>query len=268
MNNNGNPISIERNVTLATERILKKCEKLPTAEKKIAYLKKIISDCDRIINLAEKLDGKYLDVNLLKKTEQNIDENLILFLEELCKPTLSLPNGQAGLPTGGQEKIPLVLRQPRKYYKVSLTDGDKVCDIQIAFGGMKSFKESIKDQITVIETVEKNEEMTAINNIDTIKIKISFADIVRNFESMYEADWISTKTPIRKIAQIFFSEIPNQIKFVNNYYSTKEQLNKNTSSSSESEKAAKFIMLFAKKSLNNKRKELDEIINFLIKLRK
>ena len=155
MNISGNPTSIEGNVTLAIEKILKKCEKFPTAEEKITYLKKIISDSDRIINLAKKLDGKYLDINFLKKTEQNIDENLILFLEELCKPP-------SNLPTGGQEKFPMVLRQPRARYTFSLTDGDKVCDIQIAFGGMKSFKESIKEQTTDIGAVGKNAGDTII----------------------------------------------------------------------------------------------------------
>ena len=189
MNNNGNPIIIERNVTLATEKILKQSEKLPTTEEKIAYLKKIINDCDRIINLAKKLDGKNLDVNLLKKTEQNIDENLILFLEGLCKPTLSLPNGQAGMLTREHEKTPLVLRQPRKYYKVSLTDGDKVCDIQIAFGGVQSFKESIRDQITVIEAEGKNEEMTAVNaERELIWWKGTEPQMIYFFELLFDAN--------------------------------------------------------------------------------
>ncbi len=268
MNNKGNQSSSAKNVALTNERILNECEKLGTKEEKITYLKKVISDCQRIINFAETLGGKVLDVDLLKKAEQNIDKNLIMLLEGLCKPPAGLAADPPVDKVGRQEKPPLLVKQPRKYYIVSPVDGGRVCDIESAIEAMKVYKESIKDQIAVIEAVDKNKEMPAVNARERIKIKTSFADIVRNFESMFEADWISSKTPIRKIAEIFFSEIPDQIKFVNSYYSTKEQINKSTSSSSDSEKVAKFIMLLAGKSLTKKKKELDEIINFLIELRK
>ena len=82
-----------------------------------------------------------------------------------------------------------------------------------------------------------------------------------------KGEQLSTKTTIRKIAEIFFHEIPDQIKFTNNYYSTRSQINKNESSSSNSKKIVKFMMILAEKSLRNKRTELDQLINFLLKLR-
>ena len=68
MNNKGNISSLAKNVSLTNERILNECETLGTKEEKITYLKKVISDCQRIINFAETLDGKVLDVDLLKRT--------------------------------------------------------------------------------------------------------------------------------------------------------------------------------------------------------
>lgn len=260
MNINGNPTSIERNVTLATKKILKECEKIPTAGEKITYLKKIIRDSERITNLAKKINGKYLDINFLKKTEQNIDENLILLLEELCKLPFSLS-------TGGQDKIPMVLRQPRKYYKVSLTDGDKVCDIQIAFGGIKSLTERIEDQITVIEAAGNNEEMKAINPGDTIKIETGISVIVRIFESMKGARIIWNETPIKDIAGIFFSDAVSKIKFEKNYNSAKSRIEKEESATNN-EKLLGFILLLIEKSFKGKEKELEKIIKQTEELQK
>jgi|GEM_PF-4290763 len=167
MNNNGNATSIKRDIAITVEKILNQCEKVGTKEEKITYLKKIMNDCQRIINLAETIDGKVLDVDFLLKVEQDIDEYLIMFLDGLCKQPLSLPARESPLTltettTGGQEKIPLVVRQPRKYYDVSITVGGRVCDIQSAFDGMKSFMESIKEQTTDIGAVGKNAGDTII----------------------------------------------------------------------------------------------------------
>ena len=195
MNNSENKINTEQNVTLILEKIHNKCEKLETKEAKVIYLKKVMNDCQRIINEAEKIDGKYLDINYLLTAEQDIDEYLIMFLEGLCESTASLPDGQsrlsAGLPIDkleGKRKTPLVVKQPRARYTFSLTDGDKICDVQIAFGGMKSFKESIKNNITVIEGEENNEEMKAMTPGDTIKIETGISVIVRILECMKDME--------------------------------------------------------------------------------
>jgi len=262
MNYKGNLSSIERKVTFATERIFKKCDKLPTAQK-ILYLKKIIGDCDRIITLTEKLDDKCLDVSLLKKTEQNIDENLILFLEGLCKPLSNLSADKAGK----QEKMPLVLRQPRARYTFSLTDGDKVCDIQIAFGGMKSFKESIKDKITVIEDVGKKEEMAGMNEIDRISLKTSMADIVRIFEAMKEAGIISLKTEVKQIAELFFGEVADKNSFEKKYNATKCRIKKEESASKSAE-LFQFIITVINKSYKGKGAEIERIIKYLETMQK
>lgn len=272
MNNNKNPISFERDISLATEKVLKKSEKLPTTEEKITYLKKIISDCDRIINIAKKLDGEYLDVTFLKKEEQNIDEDVILFLEGFCKPISSLTTSQRPLTskeskTEWHEKAPLVLRQPRQYYKVSLTDGDKVCEVQIVFGGVQSFKESIKDQITVIEAVGQNEEMTAINNIDTIKIETGISVIVRIFECMKGTRIIWSETPIKDIAGIFFNDVVSKIKFEKNYNAAKNRIEKEESSTNNT-KLLDFILLLIEKSFKGKEKELEIIIKHTEELQK
>ena len=260
MNNNGNPTSIERNITITIEKILKQCEKLETKEEKITYIKKVINDCQRIINLAEAIDGKVLDVDFVKKTEQNIDKNLIMFLEGLCTPPASLPAVKQG-------KVPLVVKQPRKYYIVSPTDGGRVCDIQSAIYDMKKVMECLEDKKIVIEAVDKIEETKAMNSGDIIKIETGISVIVRIFECMKGVKIIWSETPIKDIAGIFFSDVVSKIKFEKNYNSAKSRIEKEESSTNN-EKLLGFILLLIEKSFKGKEKELEIIIKHTEELQK
>ncbi len=253
MNNNGNPSSIARNITTTIEEILNHYEKLGTKEEKISYLKKVINDCKRIINLAETIDGKVLDVDLLKKTEQNIDDNLIMFLEALCKP----PQG----------KVPLVVKQPRKYYIVSPTDGGRVCDIQSAIYDMKKVMECLEDKKIVVEAVDKIEETASANTGDTIKIETGISVIVRIFECMKEVRIIWSETPIKDIIGIFFSDALSKIKYEKNYNAAKNRIEKEESSTSNT-KLLNFILLLIEKSFKGKEKELEIIIRRTEELQK
>lgn len=263
MNINGDPNSTERNITIIKGKILNKCKKLGTKEEKITYLKKVISDCNRIINLAEKIDGKYLDVNFLLNEEKDIDEYLIMYLDGLCKLPASPPPEK----TGRKDKIPWVVKQPKKYYQVYLTDGGRVCDIQIAFGGMKSFKEGIKDQITVIEAEGKNEEMPAINAEDRIKIETGKLVIVRIFECMKKAGIIWSETPTKDIAELFFSDVQSKLKFVNYYNQTKNRIEKEESATNN-KKLLDFTLLLIEKNFKGKEKELEIILRHIEGLQK
>lgn len=260
---NGNPISTERSVTIIKEKILNKCEKLPEVEERLAYLKKVIGDCQRIINLAEKTDGKYLDINFLLKEEPDIDEYLIMFLDGLCEPAAVRSTDKAGK----KGKIPWVVKQPRKYYKVSLADGGRVCDIQIAFGGIKSFKEDIKNQLTVIEAVEKNAGDSLIPKEERIKTKSSFSDIVRIFEGMKATGIISIKTPVKEFAELFFSDISDKLYFERKYNSTKNRIEKEKSSSNSKE-LLYFILYLIEKAYKGKEEELEKIIKYAEEMQK
>ena len=260
MNNNGNPTSIARNITTTIEEILYHCEKLKTKEEKISYLKKVINDCQRIINLAETIDGKVLDLDLLKKAEQNIDENLIMFLEGLCKPPVSKPAGKQG-------KVPMVVKQPRKYYIVSPTDGGRVCDIQSAIYDMKKVMECLEDKKMVVEAVDKIEETAAVNTGDIIKIETGISVIVRIFECMKEVRIIWSETPIKDIIGIFFSDALSKIKYEKNYNAAKNRIEKEESSTSNT-KLLNFILLLIEKSFKGKEKELEIIIRRTEELQK
>ena len=145
---------------------------------------------------------------------------------------------------------------------------------------IKSYLEGIRFIEGVIEKETSNKEGTKTvkeegkdeklsNNMSRCKIKIlSYkADIVRIFEAMFEADIISSKTTIKQIAEIFFNEIPEQIKFVNKYYSTRDQIKKKDSSSN-SDRMLKFVMILIEKNFKKKEKELEKLIYFLIRLKK
>ena len=143
--------SITGNLALIKSIIFSKCEKLETKAKRNEYLKKIINDCKRIIKLAKAFDEGYLDVNVLLKKEKNVDEYLIMFLDRLCVT----PMKRATNNTDRRKMRTNLVKQPRKYYLVSPTDGGRVCDIQSAIDGMKNIKENLEDHIAVIEAVDK-----------------------------------------------------------------------------------------------------------------
>ncbi len=253
MNDNGNPTNIARKATLTIEKILNKCEKLKTNDEKIIYLKKVIGDCKRIINLAEKLDGKYLDENFVKKLEQNIDENLIWFL-----------GGGSELHKEATNKL---VREEQKYYLVLKAGSNIVRDIQNVIEGMRNIEEVLEDEAAVIKTTESKEEKATLSTVDRIKVKSGMSDIVRIFEAMKEEEVISSKTPVKEIAELFFSEPADKYLFEKKYNSIKSRL-KIDGSSSNSEELVMFVITLCRKSFHDKEYALEKIIKSLEELQK
>ncbi|MEJ2616870.1 MAG: hypothetical protein P8Z35_18090 [Ignavibacteriaceae bacterium] len=118
-----------------------------------------------------------------------------------------------------------------------------------------------------VQYEEKAEGQKDVISCSKILILTKKADIVRIFDAMYETDMISTQSTIKQIAELFFNEVKAKSDFVNTYNSTKDQMEKNESSTN-SKKILRFIMVLAEKSFRHKRKELDQLIKFLTTLRK
>jgi|YelNatPaOPRAMG01_1025707.scaffolds.fasta_scaffold68679_2 hypothetical protein len=253
MNNNENPNSISRSIIITIEKILDRCEKLETKEEKIRYLKKVITDCQRIINLAETIDGKFLDITFVKKTEQNIDENLIWFLEK---------GGELN-----QGETSNFVREEKRYYLVSRAGSNIVRDIQCVIEGMSNIKEVLEDDVAVIETTESKEEKATLGTGNRIKAISGMTDIVRIFESMKDGGIIWSNTPVKDIAEIFFREPADKFLFEKRYNSIKSQLKKD-GSSSNSEALVKFVIDLCKKSFHDKEYALEEIIKSLEEIQK
>ncbi len=265
MNYNGNPnrndpnsgrhtkSNLERKVTLTVEKILNKCEKLKTKDEKIIYLKKVISDCKHVIKLAEELDGKYLDENLINKIEKDIDENLIWFL------------GIGGeLHQGKYNKL---VREERRYYLVSRAGSNVVRDIQNLIEGLRNIEGVLEDDVAVIETTESKEEKATLGTGDRIKVKSGMTDVVRIFEAMKEEGVISSKTTVKDIAELFFSEPADKYLFEKKYNSIKNRLKKD-GSSSNSEELIMFVLTLCRKSFYDKEYALEKIIKSLDELQK
>ena len=268
MNYNENISSKAKSEALTLEKILNKSDKLETKEEKLIYLKKVINDCQRIIEIAEKIEGKYLDLNYLLKSEQNIDEYLIMFLEGLCEPLAKLPNEDLSIDKASKHgKVPWVVRQPRARYTFSLTDGDKVCDIQIAFGGVKSFKERIKDKIEIIEGGENNSGGTFKQKDERMKIKSRFSDVVRIFESMKESGIVSNKTTVKQFGELFFSNMADILIFERKYNSTKNRIEKENSTTN-SEELLNFTLYLIENGFKEKDEALEKIIKHVERLQK
>ena len=253
MNNKGNQSGIARNVTITIEKILNKSKKLSTKDEKIVYLKKVISDCQKIINLAEKFtDGNY-DGIFLNEAGQDIDENLIWFLD-----------------VGGelhQGETSNLVREEKRYYLVSRAGNNIVRDIKCVLEGMSNIKKVLEDDIAVIETTEGKEEKATLGTGNRIKAISGMTDIVRIFESMKDGDVIWSNTPVKDIAEIFFREPADKFLFEKRYNSIKFQLKKD-GSSSNSEALVKFVIDLCKKSFHDKEYALEEIIKSLEEMQK
>ena len=263
MKDKGTSDGIIRNVALIKAIIFSKCEKLESTTKRNSYLKKVINDCKRIISLAKTFDDGYLDVNVIVKREKNIDEYLIMFLDKLCV----LPMKPANYKSERQFKKPYLVRQPRKYYLVSPTDGGRVCDIQSAIEGMKNIKESLEDHIAVIEAVDKKAGNPSVPEIERIMIKSGLSDVVRIFEAMKEAGIISLKTEVKQFAELFFSEVTDKSSFERKYNATKSRMKKEESSSNSKE-LFEFVTGLISTSYKGKGAEIERIIKRLEEMQK
>ena len=156
-------------------------------------------------------------------------------------------------------------------------DGNDENEIKRGIKKLRRIQNELKDDAEKSEIIEKPEEGKDIGEKERGKLDLvnkykiiilaSMADMVRLFESLFEAAMISPTTTIMQIAEMFFSELPEQIKFTNKYYSTKNRIKKDESSSN-GENVVLFMERFAEKSLKNKGEELDHLINFLLELRK
>ena len=218
---------IYRNVLALKKNIMNDCESLEDLSERAAYLRKVINDCERIIDLAEVIDDEDLDGSFVKNAVQDVDENLILFL-----------NGESEKPQG---RVELMVKDSSKYYVVTKAGSRSAVDLKSAIDGLKSAKEILENEFTVIEAVGLSESGGDAKNIERMKVKSSLTDVVRIFEAMKESEIISNKTPVKEFAAMFFHEPTEKYLFERNYNATKSRL-KNDGSSSNSDELVEFII--------------------------
>ncbi len=238
---------------LAKERILEKCGKLGTTDEKIIYLSKVISDGNRIINLVEKLGENNFDENSLKKLGQDIDENLIWFLD----------NG-GELQHRANYKV---VREEKKYYLVTRAGSNIVREMKNIIDGLENMRYKFEEEVAIIETVDSKEEKAALGTGNRIKAKSGITDIVRIFEAMKEEEVIWSNTPVKDIAELFFIESADKYLFEKRYNSIKSRLKKEESSSN-SEALIRFVITLCRKSFNDKEYALEKIIRSLEEIQK
>ncbi|MGA9292637.1 MAG: hypothetical protein WCE54_10565 [Ignavibacteriaceae bacterium] len=171
----------------------------------------------------------------------------------------------------------LKLNEKSEFYLKSKVDSSNEDEIKNCIAGIRCIENEIieesenKEETERIQEAvpceEKAEGHTDVISSNKILILTKKADIVRIFDAMYDTDMISTQSTIKQIAELFFNEVKAKTDFVKIYNSTKDQMEKNESSTN-SKKILRFIMLLAERSFRHKRKELDQLINFLVTLRK
>ncbi len=252
-------ISIRNKFIRFYEIVITECRRIEGVKGKTAYLKKIIHDCDKIIELAELFDEADINYKCVKTSIPEIDDNFYWLLDESESVPLLKNNAS------------IVKEQTQTYLSFELDNLFKK-NPNLKIDGIKRIKMHLEfDSERVLE--KKDEGILFSSNKDyeecneRIKIKSSMTDIVRIFESLKKAEIISSKTSVKQIAGQFYTELQDKDIFEKRYNSTKSRLKKEESSSN-SEALVKFIKILCEDGFKNKERELEDIIEHMEELQK
>jgi hypothetical protein len=242
--------SLRDKFTLFYDIISKTCRNIKNNDDKIAYLKKIIRDCDKIIELTDLFDEIEFDLGSIKKEFGGIDENFYWLLnDEQAGPSL---------------KKSYLVGEPQATYMSFELDKLSKDNPNFIIDGIKKIKMHLEfDSERML--MDKNE----IDNDDIERIKIlsSMSDVVRILEAKKKAGIISTKTEVKQIAKMFHTETADSFLFEKKYNATKNRLEKEKSSSN-SQPLVYFIKILCEEAFHNKEKQIEEIIGHLEGLQK
>jgi len=251
--------NLKNKFTLFYEIISKVCHNIEKKEDKIAYLKKIIKDCDRIIELAELFDDTDINYESIKTGIPNIDDSFYWLLDGSETEPFLINNTS-------------IVREQQPSYLSFELDSLLKNNPNFKIDGIKKIKMHLEfDSERVSEKKEEgiscNEDKNYKEIIERIKIKSSMTDIVRIFESLKKAEIISSMTSVKQIAEQFYAELQDKEIFEKRYNSTKSRLKKE-GSSSNSEALVKFIKILCEEGFKNKEMELEDIIKHVEELQK
>lgn len=251
-------IRLRNKFTFFYEIVTKVCHGIEKKEDKISYLKKIIKDCDKIVELSELFDEIEINLESIKKEFVGIDENFYWLLDD----------EQAGPPL---TNICLV-NEPQATYMSFELDKMYKNNPNFKIEGIKKIKMHLEfDSEKLISNNEGSktwmEEGTIKEGFEKIKIKSRLFDVVRIFEIMKKAEIISYKTTVMQIASLFHSNDEDMRTFEKKYNAAKSKM-ANYNHASNSKELVNFIKYLSEESFRNKEIKLDEIIQHLERLQK
>jgi hypothetical protein len=243
---------IIKKFNLFYETIMNNCRLLINQGEKLTYLKKIIDDCDKIIELAEIFDDPKIDGANLRNVFSGIDDNFYWLLDEHAD---------------GPPNDSLMLKENTEYFIVAKLFNNKSNVIVDCIDGIETIKKTLKQDINKINEEENQKNISCPTDIERIKIKSSLTDVVRIFEAMKKAEIIFNKTEVKQFAQLFYSEPIEKLNFERKYNSAKSRIIKEKSSSNSKE-LVEFIKYLCEDGLIRKDSEIDEIIKHLEQIQK
>jgi len=250
--------SLKNKFTLFYDIISKACRSIKNKDDKIAYLKKITQDCDKIIEISELFDEIEINMKSIKREFGGIDENFYWLLDdEQAGPHLT--------------KICLVREPQATYMSFELEklcknnpnfkiDGIKKIRMHFEFDSEKLSSDNEESKTWMEEDIVKE-------GFEKIKIKSRLFDIVRIIEMMKKAEIISYKTTVMQIASLFHSNDEDMRTFEKKYNAAKSKM-VNYNHASNSKELVNFIKYLSEESFRNKEIKLDEIIQYLERLQK
>ncbi len=236
------PFEVINDFQILFEIIIHNCNEFEEGYKQTNYLKRIIQECQKFEEF--KL---YYDMGIIKRDSINkIMPGLIQrFLDIVEMNDLDMIS----------ETIFIYVEDQRNDYDAFLVNVLKLIK-ELSF----EYNKRIKLYCNTSDTKEKQ--------IDLYKLKIvsSLSDVVRIFESAIEALIISGDTEVKQITQMFYEERPTKVPLEMKYNADNNKIRKGCKPFNI-KKLVNFVKIFCAKSFKGQYEELEEIIEYLRKLK-
>ena len=224
--------ALER-ITYFYDLLNNNCSKYPEHKEKLKYLSKVISDCEKILELAKMMRDEELDCDEIRNN----------CLNEIDRDLLSIINDYSTL-------VANKVNEKNEYYIVTKLGPDKK-NPQECIEIIEEIKNGVIEQVSNMKYEDRN--------ANKIKVKSSLSDIVRIFEEMKRSGIISSKTSTQQIAELFFTDTAEKLRFEKNYNAVKNRI-KRDYSSTNSTAIKEFLVNLSVNISGSKSTELEEII--------
>ncbi len=226
------------------DRIKEKINAFESKSDRVQYLRDLIRDSEKILDLLELFDTTNIEWNYLK--------NLRIGLNEIFKSLFE---------NKPRQSIGYVSEEQGKYYISASYLGEPE---SIDHNGLGKLKLNLEIELAnIVEGSESgSRNASSYTGVSKIKVKSSITDIVRIFEAMKAAEIISMKTSVAQFAELFFSETIDVKKYEANYNARKSEI-ANLGRNSYSKELENFIKIIIKDSFGKKDRVLESIIRYV-----
>ncbi len=250
MNKSSNQLStLDKKYQILLNRIKENINTFESKSDRVQYLRDLIRDSEKILDLLELFDTTNIEWNYLKNLRIGLDEVFKSLFENKPKQSIGSVSEEQG-----------------KYYISASYLGEPESLDQSGLGKLKlNLEIELANIIEGSETGSRN--ASSYTGVSKIKVKSSITDIVRIFEAMKTAEIISMKTSVAQFAELFFSETIDVKRYEANYNARKSETI-NLGRNSNSKQLENFVKIIINDSFDKKDRVLESIIRNIEQIQK